>query len=160
MIEFALHFPETNEPKAYLNVVVAVNDGEFLTASAQRGYEIPKVNPELRGMTFNVQEKLRPSMSRLTRANSTWMVINAQRLTIETIHHEVRHAVFWYLADDHGIFAVNTLDGASEEGINRAIDLSVRRVVHTVSEALGTVIPYFEFGDMPEIEQMRVMERT
>ncbi len=69
------------------------------------------------------------------------LLFNAEKADIETVSHEVRHALFW-ICSEGGVFSLNIQDEAVEERFNAEVDALVWRVVCTLEAWFGRRLAY------------------
>lgn len=88
------------------------------------------------GVAFNF-ESLNAKFKRTT------ILLNAERLDVETITHEVRHALFFAYAQD-GVFTLDVRVEAEEESFNAEIDRMTATFVSAIEVAVfgGKELPY------------------
>jgi hypothetical protein len=132
MTEFTLNMPEWEHPYAVATVRIIPDEG-FLSEAVLLGYT-PTIcgSPERRGITFNTE-------CSKTGDKHAIILLNYNGLDIDTIQHEVRHAYFWVVANQHGICKVNILDEQEEETFFRRLDVLTRRCIATIEHELGVL---------------------
>jgi hypothetical protein len=130
---------EAAHPVATLKVFCGVDP--FLMHCMLMGYEwdAGEEAPETRAMAFNME-------CSVTGERTSEIVINVERIDIETIAHEIRHAYMWHLCDLNGAFCLNLMDGKTEEEFNSSIDILTRRAVVGLEKSLGVTLEYVQGG--------------
>jgi hypothetical protein len=130
MIEFTLNMPEVipsvvTRPVATVKVLDNLND--LRVEAAMYGHE---EMTEARGITFNMEDDV-------THYRFSLIFLNKERLDIETLQHEVRHAYLWNIAKKDGGVTINVHNELEEEGFSRRLDTLVNRAVCTIESTLG-----------------------
>jgi hypothetical protein len=133
MIEFTLNMPEhgiVTRPVATVRVVDNLND--LRVEAALLGHE---EMVEARGITFNMEDDV-------THYRFSIILINREKLEIETLQHEIRHAYMWNLADKGGDVTINVYNELEEEGFSRRLDILVNRALCTIESTLGQTLKW------------------
>jgi hypothetical protein len=133
MLEFTLNMPENGivtRPVATVKVLDNLND--LRVESALLGHE---ELTEARGITYNLEDSL-------TRYRFSIILLNKERLDVETLQHEVRHAYLWNVASNTGAVTINVHDELEEEEFSRRLDTLVNRAVCTIEATLGCTMKW------------------
>jgi hypothetical protein len=130
MIEFTLNMPMWETPYAVATVRLLPDTQSFLTEAILLGYTPPECGEEDRGITFNTE-------CSKTGDKHAIILLNYNRLDIETICHEIRHAYFWVMANQHGTLSLNVLDEDEDERFCARLDQLNNRCISTIQAQCG-----------------------
>lgn len=128
MLEFTINMPDSETPNP-VAIIRILSEKEFHTEAIIFGYT--PVDPrEERGMTFNTQcDK--------TAAKMSIIFINAEKLELCTLIHEIRHAYFWNTASPTGALPCNVYNDVGEEAFCSRLDTLINRAVCTIESSTG-----------------------
>jgi hypothetical protein len=133
MMEFTLNMPDNGavtRPVATVKVVDTLND--LRVEAALFGHE---EMVESRGITFNMEDDV-------SQYHFSIVLLNKEKLDIETLQHEIRHAYLWNIANEHGGVVINIHNELEEEGFSRRLDLLVNRALCTIESTLGVSLKW------------------
>jgi len=134
MIDHAFYIPSLEgSTKSLVKVGLCKHRNEFL-AEAMEFSGADLTSKERRGVSFQMESVMA--------IKSSFIFFNAELLDLETVGHEVRHAIFWALSDRDGVFALSVMDEEREERLNSLIDDMTLHVVQFVQQRLGKKLPY------------------
>ena len=134
MIEFTLNMPGRDAPYSVATVRVLDGFTEFLSEAVFLGYT-PPAEPEKRGLTFNTECSKTGDKHAIILLNRRW-------LDHETILHEVRHAYFWVMSNQHGIVKVDVLNDVEEERFCSCLDTLINRAICTLEARFGEALKW------------------
>ena len=77
-----------------------------------------------------------------TKVDGSIIYLNLETVDIETIGHEIRHALFWSFSDASGRFTLKVLDGEEEEHFNALVDDFTLHAVKFTEQRLGHTLDY------------------
>jgi hypothetical protein len=126
--------PLWETPYAVATVRVLPDYSSFLSEAVLLGYT-PTIcgSPERRGVTFNTE-------CSKTGDKHAIILLNYDGLCIETIAHEIRHAYFWVMANQHGVCKINVLDETEEELFSRRLDELTNRCISTIESSCNGLL--------------------
>ena len=82
------------------------------------------------------------SRNHAPRSGGRNLALNAETVDIETVGHEMRHAVMWALSGPTYEFSVNLLSREAEEHFSDLLDDMTRHVVRFIEQRFGHELPY------------------
>lgn len=130
--------------KSLIAVRLCSGDNEFRAEVAKFSDQVPA--SELRGVSFQVE-------CTTTDSKQSIVYLNLNGIDIETVGHEVRHALMWVRSDRFGKFSLNLLEGDAEEQFARLLDDTVCHVVGFIQQRFGELIPYIHGANVDRFYQ-------
>lgn len=118
--------------EAMVTVSLVDGPGGVAGSAASFGFSVPQSRLELPAVTLNMFDDA-------TGAKWAAIVVDVNRVDVETVSHEMRHALFWIFSNGEGVFSVSPglEDDPLEEEWNDVVDLLVRGFVTVAVPMLG-----------------------